>query len=882
MRLRAPFISKFKLVESPEINIPVKKSGPLRRIAKFLMWLLITSLVLIVAAAGLVFYYEDEVKSIVIKELNKNLKSEVTVDPRNIDLTIIKTFPECALDFKEVLIREALKKKERDTLLYAGKISLLFNVKDLWNKNYSIKKISISSGTCKIHISKNGEPNYLFWKSTPDSEKDSLSFALNDIEVKDVKLFYRNAKEKVKTLLYVKNSSFSGDFSDVQYTLQTAGQAELSYLQLNKNEILKNKKVKYELSCAVNNDNYSIDKAELALNEIYFLVSGNFRMKDSLQSLDLDFTGKNIDIGAVLSLLPEKHTEHVKDYSSDGNFFSKGHIKYTNGSPLAVKADFGIKNATVTYKPNNKQLEKLNLDGVLNYNSKSSVLKLKNITAVLGGSAFSGECVINDFSNPYLALSAHINTSLEELNAFWPMDTLEHVSGNIKLNADIEGLISEFRQSAFSPNIKSKGSAEFTQLKAKFKGKQNEINIPEGLLSLDNRDITVSNFNLITGQSDIRLDGKCPEFLNYLFDSKKPLVINAALQSKSIALEDILFGGNTNSETQKVNIPENLVFNLKCDIKKLSFEKFGAEELLGEIDIKNQKVAVKDLSLNTMDGKARLNAVANAAGEAIQITGIADLSSINISKLFYQCNNFGQNTLNDKHLKGFATAGIDFSGEWSKSLDANLKTIVSSAILTIERGELMDFKPLESLSKYIDVQELRDIKFSTLQSSISIKNEVITIPKTSIKNSAMNIDLWGTHSFRNEIDYHIQLLLSELIANKKRANKQLDEELSLVENDPENRRSVFIRMTGTVDNPIIKYDRKGLKQKIGEDIKAEKQNMKQILKEEFGLFKKDSSLKQTQQIKADQKFNIEFGDKKEARKPNNLQPKKKEEDDDDF
>jgi hypothetical protein len=101
-------------------------------------------------------------------------------------------------------------------------------------------------------------------------------------------------------------------------------------------------------------------------------------------------------------------------------------------------------------------------------------------------------------------------------------------------------------------------------------------------------------------------------------------------------------------------------------------------------------------------------------------------------------------------------------------------------------------------------------------------------------------------------------------------------------NYPENRRSVFIRMTGTVDNPIIKYDRKGLKQKINADIKAEKQNLKQILKEEFGLFKKDSVVSKPAPVKADQKFNFEFGDKKEKRLQNNLQPKKKEDDEDDF
>jgi hypothetical protein len=360
------------------------------------------------------------------------------------------------------------------------------------------------------------------------------------------------------------------------------------------------------------------------------------------------------------------------------------------------------------------------------------------------------------------------------------------------------------------------------------------------------------------------------------------LIINAALSSNTIILEDILFGGNTNAESQKVNIPENLIFNLKCNIGKLSFEKFESQNIAGEISIKDQKIAVTDLSFKAMDGDVKLNAVANAKGEAIAITAAADLVSINISKLFYQCNNFGQSTLNEKHLKGFATSGIEFSGEWSKSLEANLKSILATGTITIERGELMNFSPLESLSKYIEIQELRDIKFSTLQSSIRIKNEVITIPKTSIRNSAMNVDLWGTHTFKNEIDYHIQLLLSELLANKKRSNKELDEELSLVENDPENRRSVFIRMTGTVDNPVIKYDRRGLKQKIGEDMKAEKQNLKQILKEEFGLFKKDSISTKPDRKKSDQKFDIEFGEKKEKRPQNNLQPKKKEEDDDDF
>jgi hypothetical protein len=94
-----------------------------------------------------------------------------------------------------------------------------------------------------------------------------------------------------------------------------------------------------------------------------------------------------------------------------------------------------------------------------------------------------------------------------------------------------------------------------------------------------------------------------------------------------------------------------------------------------------------------------------------------------------------------------------------------------------------------------------------------------------------------------------------------------------VENDAENKRSAFILMTGTVDKPIIKYDRKGMKQKIKEDIRNEKQNLKAILKEEFGIFKKDS-IKVKESNKSDQQFKLE--DPKKKKEP------KEDEDDGDF
>ncbi|MBK7666054.1 MAG: hypothetical protein IPJ32_01155 [Sphingobacteriaceae bacterium] len=861
------------------VQIPEKKPfRPFRFFIKTVLWLTAIVVLLGITAVSLVFVYEDEVKSIIIGELNKNLKSEVKVDPKNIDLTFIKSFPKCALEFKDVLILEAIEKKERDTLIFAENIRLMFNLKDLWNKNYTINKINISGAQCNLGIDRKGRPNYIFWKKSEGQGTDNLKFALKDISLQSINLKYRNTEQKVKLSLSFKEAVFSGDFGNDQYALKTEGKARLEYLTVNKTNLLNQKNLKYDAELDISKSNYKISKAELALNEIYFATEVNFNYTDSLETADFDFTGKNLDIASVLSLLPEKYASRINDYKSEGDFFSKGSIKYKVGEKANINAEFGVNNATVTYKQQNMQLTNLNIQGKLSVSEKDDYLNLQNVSAQLGSNTISGFCLITNLSDPYLNVNVNVNAKLEDVNNFWPIDTLEFVSGSVQLNAAVKGSLSEMKQSAFSPNVSAEGSATLKDIKTKFKGKQNEININQGGFVLNNRNVAVNDFKLLIGTSDVELNGQLPGFLNYLFDPQQPLVINAALKSNTLVLEDVLYGG-TNSGSEKVNIPANLNFDLNASIANFSFAKFEAQSVSGVIAIHNQKIVAQDISLTTMDGKAQLNAMADASGEIIAIKAASDLQNINITKLFYQFNNFGQSTLSDKHLKGFATANINFTGNWTKELQCDLQSVTANGSLTITQGRLVDFKPLESLSKYVEVSELKDIKFSSLQSAFDIKNQIITIPKTNIKNSALNMELWGKHTFKNEIDYHIKLLLSELLASKKRANKQLDEELEFEENDPENRRSVYILMTGTVDNPIIKYDRKGLKQKIGEDLKAEKQTLKQILKEEFGLFKKDSTINQTEKTKA-QNFKIETENK--TKKSNNLQPKKKEEDDEDF
>lgn len=848
------------------------KKSFFRKLLKFLFWLIFIFILLITTSIALVFIYEDDVKAVIIKELNKNLNAEVRINPEDIDLTIIKTFPDCALEFKNITCMEAVKRKNKDTLLFAKELQLKFDVENLWNGKYNIEKIAIHDAFCRMKLDKKGNPNYLIWKSDSSGAKtnDSLTFKLEKIEIENTRWSFKKPKEELVISLHIDEFEFTGAFSETNYTLNGKGNLNVNNFIVNSKSYFKNKYVYLNSDLVINNNLYTLNNCEVKLNQMQLEATGKMEYADSLKNLNLNFKGKNLDIQSMLSLLPENYKSKINDYNSTGKIYAEGKMLYNKS--WSTEIDFGIVNTQVVYVPENATLNNLNCKGKIISNTKNSVLQLTNISASLMNDQFTGNFILNDFNNPSISLDAAGDINLENVIKFWPIDTLSVLKGNVNFTTKVSGRVEEFKRNVLSDNAQLILNAGFKNLMIGFKGQTDTTKITTCDLNAQNKIIEVKNLQINKGKSDALINGKLEGLWNYITDKTQVLKIYGNLNSKLLVAEDFILADNSKtSEKREIDIADNLHFTLDASIKKFTFGKFVAQNISGGLELKNKKILAESVEMETMDGKASLDALFDFTGNNLNVASVSHLTNINVNKLFTQFNNFGQSTLQDKNIAGVLTASIDFSGSWSKFLEPDLNSIKTVANIIINNGTLNEFKPLESLSKFVDVNDLKNIKFSTLQSQIEIKKSLIIIPKTAIKNSALNIDLWGSHSFNNDIDYHIQLLISELLAKKRKG--KADDEFGPVENDPDNRRSAFVLMTGTVDKPIIKYDKQGLKQKIKEDIKQEKQNLKQLLKEEFGLFKKDS-IQVKEKNKAEQNFKLETESKKEK--------KKEEEEDDDF
>ena len=220
----------------------------------------------------------------------------------------------------------------------------------------------------------------------------------------------------------------------------------------------------------------------------------------------------------------------------------------------------------------------------------------------------------------------------------------------------------------------------------------------------------------------------------------------------------------------------------------------------------------------------------------------AHLEKINIRNLFSAFQNFGQEFIQDKHIKGEGTADVQLQSSWNPGFEFDPNKLQLSSELIIEKGELVEFSPLLSLSSYVRVEELKNVKFSTLETTIRIEHNIIKIDAMDINSSALSVSIAGTHSFDNEIDYQVRLLLSELISKKfRKKNTNINSEFGIVEDDGLGHTTLHLKMTGNMDNPNIYFDKIKIKEKIKTEFKKQVEEIKTIIKKDVLNQKTDST-----------------------------------------
>lgn len=819
----------------------------LRRASLFVFLIVI----LAIAAAGAVgYYYKDDVKGLVINELNKHLNTKIIIDGKNINFTVLKNFPYAAVEFHHVTALEAVKNRTPDTLFQAGVISLQFNLIDIYQKNYSVKKVLLKDVDLFVRVDKNGNDNYHFWKPSTTQDSSDFSFSLERITATNVYVDYKNYQSKQAFEFIVVENELSGSFSADDYSLKTESNIYINNIVDKQTSYLQDKNIRLELNVLAKNDHYRISNSLLGIEELLLNVDGNVVMADNVADLDLRIDGDNIDIENLLSLVPSRYKEKIENYDSKGSFEFTSLIsgKMSARETPQVKMAFEIKEAQIVESSSGVPLSNVLLKGTFTNGDRrdfsSSVLQVDSFSANINEGKIVLAGAVSQFDNPLLKGIVKADFSLGQLNGFLKFDKVEEIAGDILLEASLDGTFDDL----FS-KISTEGNIE------------GDLFIKNGSLKLQESTIVMKDINgdfdfhknkllinELTGyldESDFLLKGSLLNLAGFFVENNEDVIVDASLESQKLDLNTLLASNEKTYgvDDYKFSLPEYLDLRLDATIQELSFRKFNATTIDGVVKVRNQKMLVDQLQFSALDGAINLTGTVDCIDTTkVMVNCFSELKNINIKKLFFAFENFGQMNITDANIEGALTADVRFAASFSPELELDDNSVSANIDMKVEKGELNKVESMKSLSRFVELEELENVTFSTLTNQFEINKKTISFPKMKINSNAFSVTVAGRHTFDNEINYRIGLTLDKLLFRKAKKAKRENETFGKVEDDGLGRTSLFIIMKGTVDNPIFKYDKKEAVLTLKNNIKTEKATLKEILREEFKS-KKDTTVR---------------------------------------
>jgi hypothetical protein len=807
----------------------------MRIFKRILLALIVLTILMVGSSATYIYYQQDELEQEVIKEINKRLKSTVNIG--DIEFSVIKNFPFASVEINNILAIDAF---QEDTLCEIELLQLKFNALDLYNNIYLIQELTLKNGFISIYY-KNSIPNYEIWHSTQNSSREeNTDFGLENISLENFKISY--ATNDIQSVIVNNESQLQLSINNGRTEINLEGDITNEKLIIDGINHLPSKKLNINGDILIDTLGINI-KSAIALSDIQLDL--DFKSTDNAMTIKV-YTSK-FELKPTLKLVPKNYLSALEGYELLGKSAIKFNYISDQHKEAYINVDFDLKEGYIKGKDLPFDMKEISLKGSYSNGRQrsyaSTEIKLDDIQFTANGELVQANATIQGLKNPTLITDFNTQMQLSEIEKWGYEHDFKSLIGDAQIKGTYKGKIGLKNKVTYDLAMAEK-TADLTIYNLSFQSDQQSPQLSDAKLSLKLVDdnVNISAFNgTLAKESKINFVGGIENVFSYLLLKNEDLKIAGNLNSDWMIIDELLDDTEKTPETtqekkpQAINLPNDIVANINLNLTDLTFDRFHMRNFSSRISYKNKLLKVKDIVLETMSGKITSNVTFEQVKDGkLRLLSTTGLDNINVRQLFYEFHNFGQTTMRHKHLKGKIDSEIYLRNEWDSYFNPIDEHLYSFIDVKINNGELLDFEPLMMMSDYISVDELKRIKFSTLENQIEIKNNLIDIPFMEIHSTAINIAGAGTHSFDNVMDYEFKILLNEILGDKfRRKNKKRVSEFGVVQDDGVKGMTMFLKMQGTVDNPQISYNTLRLRESLSDGFKKEKKELKDVIKNQF-------------------------------------------------
>jgi len=819
---------------------------------KILFYTLLAFAALFLGLTVSVFLFKEKIISQFIREANKNLNTPVKIG--KMDISMFPSFPQLSIVLNDVYIEDS--HDGQYPLLTASEISFQLSPIQVWQGNFTIEGLKIKNSETNLKINQQGKNNYTILKETgkTSGNASTVKFRLEKVNLENTLVHYVDVN--AEQLLTFRSGELLASIQSANniYDIEAEGELTTERISVNENELLTGKsfQVKSDLVYDDVQKTLVIKPSTLDVRNSSFSVEGSYKWKEK-NLIDITTEGKDTDIQTLLSLLTEGVAKKFERYKSKGDVYItaklKGEISRKVSPSIAI--NFGFKDATLFNPESKSQITSANIEGSFSspqiLDIQNAVLNLKNINGELNGEPFTGDFRLRDFKDPDVACSFHGKLDAASLLDFYPVQNINKLSGSLLANVSFEGRVGLLKKRATAQRVSTQGTIDLQNIGLSYGEDQIQLQNLTGGMQFNNNDLALSNVSGKLGNSDFLLNGFFKNIITFLLFENQPIGIETDLKSNFLDVDQLFAlgfekpeGGAARKKPEyEFKISRNINLNFNCDVKALRYKRFHANELKGDLLVKNEMAVSRNIKFNSMGGEMTFSGIVDAKNnKAIDVVSTFKLNGIYVDSVFYVFENFDQSFIVDKHLKGQANADVSLEFTLNQNLRLYQETLVSDISMSIKNGELNNFEPMKKLNKYLNDEGLSKLRFSDIKNEIHIENKTVYIPQMEVRTNVTSIKVSGTHTFDQRIDYRI---IAPLRNNK---NINYSEAKEALEDDGSGQSKLFLKITGTTDNYSVSYDTESVKKKIVSDLRKEVHELKEAFKNKGTKEKKEIELQE--------------------------------------
>lgn len=739
--------------------------------------------VIVLLLFTLPYLFKDKIEALIKEEGNKMLNAEF--DFGGLDISLIRNFPLASITLEDFYLK-GVNQFENDTLVSANEVTAAVNVMSLFgDEGFDIKKVLLDGVSVKAIVMPDSTVNWDVMKPTDEVEEtptDTTSapfrIKLQQLTINDFNLIYDDRLANMYAKIENMDAGCSGDFGSARtmLALETAVEALTFSMDgvpfLNKAHIAADMNIDADLQ----NNKFTLSENTLQLNAIKAAIDGWVALTDDGFDMDLKLNSNEIGFKEVLSLVPAIYSKDFEGLKTDGSAtlaaWAKGSLKGDSIVPQFNVA-FDVKDAMFQYPSLPAGLNKININAKVENPGGSidaTVVNVAPFSFVLAGNPFSVALkLLTPISDMQFDVSAKGKLDLGKIKEVYPLEDMT-LNGLVDADMSLSGCMSYVEKEQYE-KVKAQGSVRLNNMLLNMEGIP-DVNIKNSVLSFNPKYLELSQTTVNIGKNDVTLDSK---FENYMGYALKGTMLKGTLNVKSnyFNLNDFVSADTTVATTTAtaavetdtvatgvIYVPENIDFRMKADFAKVLFDNMTFGNMKGELIVKDGKVDMKNLSMNTMGGNVVVNGFYKAT-EKVEPEFDAGLKLSNI--VFAQA--YKELDMVQKLAPIFNGLTGDFSGSMkiATKLDATMspviQTLTGSGSLSTRDLSLNNVTVIQQVADIIKKPSLKDTRVKDLNVDFTIENGRVNTKPFNIKLGDCAMKLSGSTGLDQTIDYRGEITL---------------------------------------------------------------------------------------------------------------------------